>query len=162
MAGCLGTDSLDCVAGMMALLLRPLLQALACCPFVAELDPDRPGSWCSGPPGWKLISSCHQKAAHPNSGVPPPPDPNLDHFPFSSFCFRGPVPFFCPLNGLTPHPLRRMRVWLLFEDKLPYNFEHSLIKTAFLNPALPFLSSASLNPYTTMSFKGESFLMFQT
>lgn len=80
-AGCLGTDSLDCIAGMMALLLLPLLQALAWCPFVAELYPDRPGSWCSGPPGWKLISSCYQKAAHPNSGVPHPQTLTLIIFP---------------------------------------------------------------------------------
>lgn len=97
----------------------------------------------------------------PKFWCPPPPDPNLDHFPFSCFCFKGPVLFFCTLKWLTPHSLRRMRVWLLSEDKLPYNFESNLIKMAFLNPALPFLSTASLNPYITMPFKGELFLMFQ-
>ena len=68
-ADCLGTYSLGCSAGMMAPLFWPLLQALARCPFAAELHRDRPGSWCSGPPGWMPISNWYQKA-HPDSGVP--------------------------------------------------------------------------------------------
>lgn len=108
-AGCLGTDSpgLHCRDdGSAIIAIAPGTGLMSIC---GRTVPWSPRLVVLRPPGWKLISSCYQKAVHPNSGVLTP-DLNLDHFPFSCFCFWGPVPFFCTLNGLTPHFLRRMRV----------------------------------------------------
>lgn len=113
-AAALGNDSLDCIAGMMALLLLPLFQEalpMSICGRTALTPPSQENR-----PRWSRSPAAIRQHTQ-ILVVPHPQTLTLIIFPSPVSASGGQC--LLHLKWTDSHSLRRMRVWLLFEDNHP-------------------------------------------